>query len=411
MTLKARVALLIETSGGYGRDFLAGIAHYSRINGPWSFYVLPRGHEQSLPNMKLWRGTGIIARIESQAVADAISASRLPTIGLDVTPELQTGLRKLPFAEVHPDPKAIAQLAADHLLERGFRSFGFVGLKDYIFSQEREEAFAQAIKRAQNCDCPVFHLSERTRTDAYGPDQRKLGSWLRHQPKPLGLMCCNDDCGREVLDAALAAGVHVPDEIAVVGADNDELLCDLCNPPLSSVHVNAFQGGYGAAGLLHRIMNGERLAPQTTLVQPAGLVTRQSTDVVAAKDRQVALAVHFIRENACNRITVADVLRAVPMSRSILERRFKHYLGYTPHEQILRVKIERVKLLLSTTQLSLALLADRAGFEHVEYMSFAFKRAVGIPPSVYRERYNLSGRDAGKIDGKPEPARLKRPSS
>ena len=388
MTNRPRVALLVETSGGYGRQVLAGVAHYSRLNGPWSFYVLPRGHEQSLPDMQHWRGTGIIARIESKTVADAIAEAGVPTIGLDVAPEILRALRrKLSVSEMHPDPKATARLALEHLIERGFRSFAFVGVQDQIWSQEREDAFVQAVAGQPGLTCAKFNLREGTRARRYGLDQQNLTGWLKKLPRPIGLMTCNDDCGREVLDAARLAELAVPDEMAVIGVDNDEVLCDLCNPPLSSVMPNARRAGYEAAALLDRMMAGESVPAQTILVEPLGVATRHSTDVVAISDPKVSAAVRFIRDHANDRIDVSDVLKAVPMSRTLLERAFKQHLGRTPHEQITHVKIDRVKLLLTTTDLSLALIAERTGFDHVEYVSVSFKRVVGCTPSEYRAQH------------------------
>jgi len=387
MTNRPRVALLVETSGGYGRNVLAGVAEYSRLQGNWSFYVLPRAHDQALPDMKLWKGTGIIARIESSQVAKTIAAAKVPLVGLDVAPEIADLFGRPGLSEVHPDPKSTARLAFEHLLERGFRHFAFVGVRDQIWSQERETAFVQLARNQADTTCAVCNLSEHTRARQYGLDQTRLGDWLKSLPRPVGIMACNDDCAREVLDAALLVDLGVPDDIAVIGVDNDEVLCDLCNPPLTSVIPNARRAGYEAAALLHRMMCGERPPPQTILIEPLGVVTRQSTDVVAVADRQVAAAVRYIREHAAERISVEQVLKAVPMSRTLLERRFKKFLGHTPHDHILRVKIDRVKSLLTSTELSMVEIADRTGFEHVEYLSVSFKRATGESPSVYRSRH------------------------
>jgi len=387
MKNRPRVALLVETSGGYGRNVLAGVAEYSRLQGYWSFYLLPRAHDQSLPDMKMWRGTGIIARIESPHVARTIAAAKVPLVGLDVAPEIAGLFGRPGLSEVHPDPKSTARLAFEHLQERGFRNFAFVGVRDQIWSQERETAFVELARNQADASCAVCNLVEHSRARQYGLDQKRLGNWLKGLPKPVGIMTCNDDCGREVLDAALLVGLGVPDDVAVIGVDNDQVLCDLCNPPLTSVIPNARRAGYEAAALLHRMMAGESPPPQTILIEPVGVVTRQSTDVVAVSDRQVAAAVRFIREHACEGITVEQVLKAVPMSRTLLERRFKKLLGYTPHDHILRVKIERVKTLLTSTDLSMVQIAERTGFEHVEYLSVSFKRASGESPSSYRSRH------------------------
>jgi len=401
-TRRPRVALLIETSGGYGREVLRGISDYSKLHEPWSFFVMPRGHEQSLPDMRHWQGTGIIARVESARIAEKIAATRVPVVTLDADPKILSKYKGvLHPGEIRTDPHAVARLVGRHLMERGFKSFAFVGVRDQVWSQAREEAFVQLMTLEFGLPCKVMNLSEQTRTQDYGRDQQLLEEWLRGLPKPLGLMACNDDCAREVMDAALLAGVAVPDDIAVVGIDNDEVLCDLCNPPLTSVVPNARRVGYEAASLLHRLMDGEKVASQTILIEPVGLEVRQSTDVTAVPDRQIAAAVQFIRTNAFKRISVEDVLRQVPMSRTILERRFKKLLGHTPHDHILRVKLERVKEMLANSDMSLAQIADRIGFEHVEYLSVTFKRLTGTTPSRYRATTQPHGASSatGRLTG------------
>jgi LacI family transcriptional regulator len=205
-------------------------------------------------------------------------------------------------------------------------------------------------------------------------------------------MACYDIRASQVLEACRRLGVEVPDEVAVIGVHNDELLCDLCDPPLSSVIPNARRAGYEAAALLQRMMNGERVGARNVYIRPIGVATRQSTDVVAVNDRRVSSAVRFVREHACENITVKDVLRAVPVSRSWLERRFKHHFGRTPHDQILRVRMARVRAMLATTDLPLAQIAERTGFEHVEYLSVAFKRVTGLSPSRYRAQAVVQSR-------------------
>ena len=172
--------------------------------------------------------------------------------------------------------------------------------------------------------------------------------------------------------------------VAVIGVDNDELLCELSDPPLSSVIPNSHRTGYEAAKLLDEMMRGKTARGETHLIPPLGIATRQSTDVLAIEDRNVARAVRFIRQHACDGINVKDVLKEVPHSRTLLESHFKKLLGRTPHEEILRVKLNRVKQLLTDTDLSLEQIAQRAGFPHVEYLSVAFHREVGMPPSKFR---------------------------
>jgi LacI family transcriptional regulator len=197
-------------------------------------------------------------------------------------------------------------------------------------------------------------------------------------------MACYDIRGQQVLDACRAAGWAVPGEVAVIGVDNDELLCDLASPPLSSVIPNAHRAGYEAAALLDRMMAGKRIAATARLIAPLGVAARQSTDVLAVDDREVARAVQFIREHASEGINVSDILQAVPLSRRVLEQRFQRLLGRTPRQEILQVRLNRVRQLLTETKLSLYQIAERTGFEHVEYLSVVFKRETGLTPSRYR---------------------------
>jgi LacI family transcriptional regulator len=176
----------------------------------------------------------------------------------------------------------------------------------------------------------------------------------------------------------------VPDEVAVIGVDDDELLCELSNPPLSSVIPNTYRTGYEAAALLDKMMAGERFRSEAHLIAPVGVSTRQSTDVLAIHDRNIARALHYIRNHACSGINVQDVIKAVPQSRRLMEKRFVKLIGRTPHQEILRVQLERVKQLLTQTDLSIDEIAERCGFAHVEYLSVAFKRELGVPPSKFR---------------------------
>ncbi|MGH7968618.1 MAG: substrate-binding domain-containing protein, partial [Limisphaerales bacterium] len=211
-------------------------------------------------------------------------------------------------------------------------------------------------------------------------------NWIKTLPRPIGVMACNDMRGQQVLDACRATGVAVPEEIAVVGVDNDEVLCNLSEPPLSSVLPDAERIGYEAAVLLARMMAGEKMGPGETFVPPSGIITRRSTDALAVDDRQIAAATRFIREHACEGIDVSDVLRAVPMSRSTLDRRFMRILGRSPKDEILRVRLGRVKQMLAETDFPLSLISEKVGLEHVEHLSRMFKEREGTTPSAFRAR-------------------------
>jgi LacI family transcriptional regulator len=276
-------------------------------------------------------------------------------------------------------------MAASHLIERGFRNLAYCGDPSFKWSVLRQTRFEQ-VALAQGCRV-ASHASIPQNDPAYSWDreEKALMKWLKSLPRPIGVMACYDIKAQQLLDACRELSIAVPEEVAVLGVDNDRLLCELASPPLSSVMCNTHRTGYEAASLLERLMSGEKIGAVSTLVKPIGIQIRQSTDTLAIDDPDVASALRFIREHAVLGINVNDVLREVPVSRRVLESRFVRAIGRTPHEEIVRLRIDRVKNLLSETDLSLAEIATRAGFRHDEYMSVAFKKATGMPPSRYRK--------------------------
>lgn len=375
---RRQVALLIETSNAYGRGLLQGVIHYVREHQAWSFHLMEQGRGDDPPAwLREWKGDGILARIETPTIAQAVTQAKLPAVDLSAARLLPL----LPWVET--DDAQIAVVAAGHLLERGFKHFAYCGDSRFNWSLWREHHFAQRVREAGH-DCRIY--SVKGGTGDLVAERRELVSWLRQLPKPVGIFACYDIRGQQVLDACRQAGLAVPDEVAVLGVDNDEVLCELAAPPLSSVMPNTRRAGYEAATLLDRMMSGEKVAPEPHLIPPLGVAARQSTDVLAIDDREIVRAVQFIRAHACEGINVADVLKAVRMSRRVLEQRFRRLLGRSPHEEILQLKLTRVQQLLSETDLPLYVIAERTGFDHVEYLSVAFKRETGMTPRAFREK-------------------------
>lgn len=385
MTKRPRVALLVESSRSYGRGLLHGIAEYVRVHGPWSIYLDDRGFGDDPPTwLRDWDGDGIIARVENRKVGRAILARGLPAV------DLRGLVLDLPMPLIETDDEAVVRLAVEHLLERGFRHFAFCGIVGANYSDKRSRMFTRQIEAA-GFTCSVYQPPEQLRSAGTWDRERHnltyhdhTARWLQQLPKPVGLMACNDIRGQQVLNACRDFGIAVPDEVAVIGVDNDDVLCDLSGPPLTSVVPNTRRIGYEAAALLDQLMAGQRPPRATLFIAPLGIVTRHSTDVLAIEDRDIAGAVRFIREHACDGIKVEDVLAEVPLSRSVLERRFIHILGRTPKAEIMRVQLERVKQLLAETEFPLTRVAAMTGFEHSEYLSVAFKKRTGQTPSQYR---------------------------
>ena len=384
---RPRVVLLIESSRAYGRGTLSGVAKYIREHGHWSVFLQEHSMCDDVPAwLENWQGEGIITRMETPAMAGVLRRLRVPTVYLrEVPPNLK-------FSSVLTDNAAISRFAFEHLRERGFRHYAFCGFNGADYSDERRDSFSQLVSEA-GLRCHVFGASPPERnlsTAKYEEEGLKDGesvaAWIQQLPKPVGLMACNDMRGQEVLNACRDAGVAVPDEVAVIGVDNEQELCELSDPPLSSVVPNTGRIGYHAAALLDRMMQGSKLQPYRFLVEPIGIMTRRSTEVLAIEDRQIAAAARFIREQACEGIDVGDVIKVAAMSRSTLERRYARVMGHSPKSDILRSRLNRAKQLLAETDFPLALIAEKIGLKHTEYLGRIFKKKIGLTPARFRSR-------------------------
>jgi len=377
MAATIKVALLIETSNAYARGLLSGIVSYIQEHQRWSIYLAEHRRGEHAPAwLAQWKGDGVLARIENPSIAATLAKVKKPIVDMS-SARLSPSL---PWVET--DDLAVARLAAEHLLERGFKHFAFIGDRGYNWSRWRQQHFTRLIKEAA-CDCEVYCVAPGQNRNSEEMFE-EIGARIAQWPKPIGVMAAYDVLGQQVLDACRRCSIQVPDEVAVIGVDNDEVFCALSDPPMSSVILNAHRTGYEAAALLDRMMAGEKLKGERRLFEPLGIATRQSTDVLAIKDHNLVQAIRFIREHACSGINVKDVLRLVPQSRRVLESRFQQMLGRTPHDEIIRVQLNRVKLLLTESDLPLEVIAERTGFAHVEYLSVVFRKKEGIPPSRYR---------------------------
>lgn len=378
------VALLIEQSNAYARGLLEGINAYAQQHENWSICLPEQVRGASPPSwLENWNGDGIIARIESEAMAEAIRQKLSPVIDVSAA----RLVANIPWVETNDEE--IASLAAEHLIEKGFRHFAFCGDQTFNWSTWRSEHFAKMIA-ANGFDCRVFCGAVSDPERSWVSERIELAKWIRSLPKPIGIMCCFDIKAQQLLDICREQAISVPEEVAVIGVDNDRLLCDLSTPSLSSVIPDTHQTGYVAAQLLDQMMSGQNIAPVAHLIKPLGVESRQSTDILAIKDQDIASAVRLIRENACAGITVTEILKRVPISRRMLESRFKKIVGRSPHQEIGRIKIAQVKRLLVETDQSIREIAWKTGFEHAEYLSVAFKRSVGVTPKDFRQSERAS---------------------
>jgi LacI family transcriptional regulator len=380
MKRRPHVALIVETSSAYGRLVLKGITRYVRTHHPWSIFLEQRALTTKPPGwLEGWRGDGIISRATDRRLAETLARSRVRVV------DLTDRHGEAGFPLIRSDDDAIGRLGAEHLLGRGFRMLAFCGFERESWSSRRHAAFA-AEARAAGASCAHFATPWFAADTTWEDAQDDLTDWLRSLPRPVGVMACNDVRGQHVIDACARIGLAVPEEVAVLGVDDDEVLCELCDPPLSSVIANPERIGYLAAELLDALMAGARPPEQVQVVGPLGIATRQSTDVTAIDDPEIALAVKLIREDACKGMTVDDLLARVPLSRSILERRLRKHVGLSPMGLIRQTQLKRIRQLLAETDLPLERIGPLAGFRHVEHMCVVFKREVGQTPGAYRRQ-------------------------
>lgn len=370
-----RVLLLIESSRASGRSLLRGIADYARLHGGWEFYWEPAGLEKAWPRLEALDLHGIIFRDGGQL--DDVLAYGLPAVVVGHRHHEVAGL-----ANVVTDSEGIARLAADHLIACGLRQYAFCGLEGLPWSDLRGRAFRQAVEAA---GFPVQVYPGPPASAAGWQDERRfLAQWLRSIPRPVGLMAGNDDRGEQVVEACKIAGLRVPDEVAIVGADNDDLVCDLSDPPMSSVAINFERAGFEAAEALDRLMQGRRIPTPNIVVRPTHVVTRRSTDLLAVEDPGLAAALRFIRDNARTTISVPQVARAAGVSRRVLEKRFQRSLRRSALAEIRRVRVAQLCHLLAATNQPISQIAFTLGFAGPEHLARYFRRELRMTPLAYR---------------------------
>lgn len=380
MAQPLRVALLVDTSTGWSSQVIQGVGQYVRQHTRWLLFIEPRGALERLRVPRHWQVDGIIARVTDRSLAGDLRRRQVPVVNVSWS---RPG--RYHFPQVVPDQQAVGRLAALHFLERGFRHFAYCGLPQQPnYFDECEPAFAAELAQ-HGFTCQSFSPGS-TRPAHRAVTVPNLSRWLKSLASPIGVLAWDAERGREVTDAAWACGVRVPEDVAVLCGEDDPLLCEISNPPLSCIDQQPRLVGYEAAALLDRLMAGRRPPKQPMLIAPTRIVIRQSTDTLALEDREVAEAVRYIRQHADQPITVESVLAAVPLSRRALEQRFQRLLGRSPAAEIRRMRIERASELLAMTDWSIPQVAAAAGFAHTEVMNRVFRRELRQTPTAYRRQ-------------------------
>lgn len=379
---KKNVLLIIETSRAFGRGLLEGISQYLLETSRWNIHVEDRGLLETTPSwLKSWKGDGVISRTSSFAIARALRRLDVPVV------ELLGNGRQIK-AEVRNDERQTAVFAVEHFAYAGFKDYAFFAIGNAWWSQLRQDNFVQKVcEHGGNPHVfPCAGVGSRVFYPNWEPKYEKITlKWLRQLPKPIGIWAVSDALAVRLLESCRRLGLSVPEEIAILGTTNDTLLCKILTPALSSIDMNSAKIGYVAAERLAAKMKGKRIENAPILVMPAGVVTRQSTDIVAMPDSELAAAVRYIREKALKTITVNRVADAVGVSRSTLQRRFRKTLDRTVEMEITRIRIERAKHLLRETTFPLSAIAEQIGFATKDYFIQAFRRETGVTPHFYRQ--------------------------
>lgn len=376
-----RIALLIETSREYGRGVLRGIIRYQQEHGPWSFYFKPQGLGAPPPPwLSSWRGDGILARIDDQRMAHALAHTSVPVV------DLRNALPGLCIPTVGILNSAVVRLAVDHFLDRGFQHFAFCGTPrgENRNQDERSDIYTQLLQ-SRGFVCNTYsHPPSPPRS--WDEEQQRIARWLTKLPRPVAVLTCHDDRGQQVIDACRRVRLSVPDDVAILGIDNDPFLCNLSTPQLSSIDVYPERIGYEAAALLDTLIKGGPRPSRALLFEPRGVVVRQSTDVTAVNDPYVAQASRLIRDNAHRPVSIEQLLADLPISRSTLFRRFKLALGRSPKKELSRIRLERAKALLVNSTLSIEEVGRQTFMTDAKHFISVFRESTDSTPMDYRKK-------------------------
>jgi LacI family transcriptional regulator len=377
-----KVAIVIPLSRGYAQDVMRSVSLFARTVKRWLLHLEDPTHNPELVGLKEWGPDGVLGFLSPPRVAEAVLRLGKPVVNI-------SGRAEMSIPSVTIDDVAVGRVAADYFLARGFRRFAFLG-NPFPYTRRRGQGFSERVSEA-GFSC-TDHILPFDSWDVPGPGwleaEAHMRDWLISLPKPVAVLAANDQLGKDATHTCFNAGLRVPDEVALLGVDNDETICNLSTPPLSSIRTNRERLGQVAAALLDRLMSGDRRAAEEhILIPPLGVNTRQSSDYIADDDPELAEALRLLREKIEEPLSVERLLGLLPMSRRKLERRFRAALGRTPLEEIHRLKIERAKELLTLSDLSQSEIASRLGFSSADRLRLVFRKLTGISPSEYRDRY------------------------
>lgn len=383
----ARILFLTDFSEAYARNLLLGIARYAHAVGQaWSLCRLPLsirdkfGIEAVIDLAKKMRADAVIGQFYNTDNVELFARNGIITIAQDFKARFTT------IPNITGPHFLAGKMGAEYFAKKGFRHFAFYGTRDVVWSDERMQGFRETV-RAANPSFTFSALCKNTQNALWDYDTNQLVTWLQSLSKPVAIMACDDNHAYHITEACQqgegGGRLRIPDDIAVLGVDNDETICRLSSPNLSSLNQNIEQGGYDVAQLIDRILRDPATPREDVMVQPTHIVTRQSTDIYANNDQHIAEVLKYIHENISQKITVDELVELVPLSRRLLETRFKRSMGTSIYDYILQTRIEKVAQLLCEG-MSVSEAAIELGFSDIKNLSRMFRQQRGMTPSEYR---------------------------
>ena len=387
---RKRIALVFPLAVPHLAEFVEGVVDYSNNEADWTFTTspawsggFPETFAMSMKSLRGWHGDGAIAVITDPQDAAVARNLEFPVINLAATLEDPCGVPR-----VMVDHEEIGRVAARHFLAKGFRHFAYYGVADPLYGKLRQAGFSNILKEAGHTLDQVFHAPARTDPDMpWINTLDELGEWLADLPKPIALLAVNDYRACLVVEQCQRMGIPIPQQIALLGVDNDNVICEHCHPTLSSVSRNGHQVGYTAATLLDSLIRDAAPPDCDILVPPGPVIQRDSTDIVAIENSHVSAAVQLIHDNLARSFGINNLIRELRISRRFLERHFRQELGCTPHEYLTQRRIEKAKRLLERhSDLSIQEIAAACGQSDPRNFRRSFQRFTGMLPSEYRLR-------------------------
>lgn len=382
-----KIILLTDLTEEYGRSLIKGIMAYAKDNGPWVFCRMPEAFKDINGTKAFckwaieWGADGIIGRIDSEQDAELIKQTGLPLISQDFKERLKNAVN------ITGAYYETGKMAAEYFLKNGHSNFAFYGFKDIVWSRERAEGYEATVAK-HGFKVHYFEQNKSNKPELWYYKPSPLSEWLTSLPKPIALLACDDNLGQQITEACKLTGIRIPEQLAVLGVDNDEMICNISNPALSSIGLDVVKAGYDAATLMDKmIMQKKKKKWPDIIVKPTQIITRQSTDIYAANDPYVLPALKYIHENINQNLRVTDVLKQIPLSRRALETRFQKITGYPLYKYIYHLRVEKFSRLLLETDKNIFEVAMETGFDSTKNLSRLFKEVKGCTPVEFRKKH------------------------